>query len=79
MTEPIPDETPETPDPPPDPVEVDVSNHDAVLRALGFDPTKVRAVVLTRTGRLAIAADYPPTEHDPEPEPEPEPDDPEEI
>ncbi|GAA1995619.1 hypothetical protein GCM10009718_36980 [Isoptericola halotolerans] len=76
------DEAPETTQPPQPPVEVDVSDHDAVLRALGFDPDQVQAVVLTRTGRLAIAADYPPTEHDPEPEPEPEPevpDDPEEI
>lgn len=77
MTDLEPDETPD--EPPQPPVEVDVSDNDAVLTALGFDPTKVRAVVLTRTGRLAIAADYPPTEHDPEPEPEPEPDDPEEI
>lgn len=82
MTEPVPDTETPAPEAPPDPVEVDVSDNAAVMRAIGFDPDQVRAVVLTRTGRLAIAVDYPPTEYDPEPAPEPEPEqpiDPEEI
>jgi hypothetical protein len=29
------------------------------IRALGFDPDRVRAVVLTPTSVVAIAADYP--------------------
>ncbi|GMA26212.1 hypothetical protein GCM10025864_39710 [Luteimicrobium album] len=32
---------------------------DVVLRALGFDPEAVQAVILTPTSVVAVAADYP--------------------
>jgi len=32
---------------------------DVVLRALGFDPAAVQAVILTPTSVVAVAADYP--------------------
>jgi hypothetical protein len=32
---------------------------EAVLRALGFDPATVQAVILTPTSVVAVAADYP--------------------
>ncbi len=32
---------------------------EAVLRAIGFDPAAVQAVILTPTSVVAVAADYP--------------------
>ena len=49
------DGTPTDPQPDPDaPV-----SPDEAIRALGFDPTQVQAVVLTPTSAVAVAIDYP--------------------
>lgn len=37
----------------------DRSTPDDAMRALGFDPATVQAVILTPTSAVAIAADYP--------------------
>lgn len=36
-----------------------VATPDDAIRALGFDPDLVQAVILTPTSAVAIAADYP--------------------
>lgn len=36
-----------------------LASPDDAIRALGFDPATVRAVILTPTSVVAIAADYP--------------------
>ena len=44
--------------PPEDPVP-EPYTPDRAIRALGFDPEQIQAVVLTPTSAVAIAADYP--------------------
>jgi hypothetical protein len=77
----------DTPDPPSDDVEPDQdapapsgasSSPDEAIRALGYDPAAVRALVVTATSVVAIAADYPdPTDPDTGQEPTPGPVEPE--
>lgn len=48
---------------PGDAVQVDPSTPPTdVIRALGYDPAAVQSVVLTATGVIAVAAEYPTTD-----------------
>lgn len=53
MTTDPPADTPETP------AEPGVLSYPDLLRALGFDPDRVQAVVVTPTSAIAIGTDYP--------------------
>jgi len=56
---PAPDDTPDASVVPPTPRSLAGTPAADAARVLGFDPDRVRAVVMTADGARAVAADYP--------------------